>query len=119
MSQTDATGQVVDRERLPANWPTRRCPPEFWEQLGRTVVAMGILEDCPKRALLAITATREYDSLKAAEETFETWERELERSMNETLGALAQRVIGVPTEDKRYSPSDSPGKPVLASLAAK
>ena len=93
----------IDRDRLPSDWPTNRCPPEFWEDLGRTLAKFGFLEDCLKRAHLAITATRKYDSVEAAQAAFDAWERDLVRSMDETLGHLANRVIEALKADQRYS----------------
>ena len=97
-----ATGFLIDRERLHSRWPTHACPPEFWEELGRTVAALGFLEDCLKRANLAITATREYNSTEEAQEAFSEWERDLERSLDETLGTLAARFVGALHEDDRF-----------------
>ena len=91
---------------MDSRWPTHQCPAEFWEELGRTVAAFGFLEDCLQRANLAITATRVYQSVQEAEEAFKTWERELERSMDETLGVLVRRFVTALEDDERYSSTD-------------
>ena len=41
-----------------------------------------------------------------AEEAFKTWERELELSMDETLGVLARRFVTALKDDERYSLTD-------------
>ena len=92
--------------RTDTAWPTHACPAEFWEELGRTIAAFGFLEDSLQRANLAITATREYRSVQEAEAAFETWERELDLSMDETLGALVRRFMTALKDDERYSPTD-------------
>ena len=106
MSGSDDTGYRVDRAHLPDRWPTHLCPADFWEELGRTIAAFGFLEDSLQRANLAITATREYKSVQEAEEAFKTWERDLELSMDETLGALVNRFVTALKDDERYSPRD-------------
>ena len=104
MSRTGHTGPVVDRARTPRNWPTHACPPKFWEELGRTIAAFGFLEDCLKRANLAITATRQYNSVEDAEKAFSTWERDLEKSLDESLGEHTQRFVAALNTDNRFVP---------------
>ena len=106
MSKTSGGGGAVDTKRTDSHWPTHRCPAEFWEELGRTVATFGFLEDSLQRANLAVTATRKYGSVQEAEEAFMTWERELELSMDETLGALVRRFVTALKNDARYSPSE-------------
>lgn len=106
MSNADREGYAVDTTRMDSRWPTHACPAEFWEALGRTIAAFGFLEDSLQRANLAITATREYRSVHEAEEAFKTWERELELSMDETLGVLAHRFVTALKDDPRYSQTD-------------
>lgn len=106
MSKTKGGGRAVDTKRMDSHWPTHRCPAEFWEELGRTVAAFGFLEDSLQRANLAVTATREYGSVQEAEEAFKTWERELELSMDETLGTLVHRFVTALKDDERYSPRE-------------
>ena len=103
MSSNEPRRFKIDRERMPDQWPTHRIPPEFWEELGRTIGTLAFLEDCLKRANLAITATRTYRTVEQAETAFATWERDLETSLNETLGRLAKRLATAIRADKRYS----------------
>ncbi len=103
MSSQQTQGLEIDRERMPDEWPTHIFPPGFWEELGRTVGTLAFLEDCLKRANLAITATRTYRTVAEAEDAFATWEGDLETSLNETLGRLAKRLAMAITADKRYS----------------
>lgn len=102
MKRARHQGYVVSRDRMNPCWPTHACPPRFWEELGRTIAAFGFLEDCLKRANLAVTATREYGSVNEAEEAFGTWERDLERSLDESLGDLTKRFIRALSEDERF-----------------
>lgn len=95
----------IDRDRMPKDWPTDRFPPEFWEEYGRTVGAFGFLEDTLKRAHMAITGSvpQAYQSEEQAKAALADWERDLEKSMNEALGALTVRLVKVLKEDDRYS----------------
>lgn len=102
MSETRGTGHRIARDRMPSRWPTHRCPGEFWEELGRTIATFGFLEDCLKRANLAVTASREFDSVEAAEEAFREWERDLEKSLDESLGVLTQRFVRGLSKDDRF-----------------
>ena len=102
MSESDHTHYVVARERMHPRWPTHACPAEFWEELGRTIAKFGFLEDCLKRANLAITATRKYKSLEEATRAYETWQRSLEKSLDESLGELSNRLVEALTEDDRF-----------------
>lgn len=105
MSRQERKGFEIDRDRMPAEWPTYLFPPKFWEELGRTIGTLAFLEDCLKRANLAITATRTYHSVEQAEAAFAAWEGDLEASLNEALGKLAQRLVTAIKADKRYSPN--------------
>ena len=77
------------------------------------------LEDCLKRANLAITATRNYESVEEAAKAFRKWQRSLEsgqrstgnhsqcpwpsqRSLDESLGELSNRLVDALTEDDRF-----------------
>jgi hypothetical protein len=103
MISNEPRGFEIDRERMPDQWPTDRIPPEFWEELGRTIGTLAFLEDCLKRANLAITATRTYKTVEQAEAAFATWADDLETSLNETLGKLAKRMADAIKADRRYS----------------
>ena len=103
MSNNNPHAFQIDRERMPAQWPTHRIPSEFWEELGRTLGTLAFLEDCLKRANLAITATRTYRTVEQAEDAFATWQQDLETSLNDTLGQLGKRLATAIRADKRYS----------------
>ena len=102
MSGSDRTGHVLAREQMDRRWPTHRCPAEFWEELGRTIAKFGFLEDCLKRANLAITATRKYQSVEEATKAFRSWQRSLEKSLDESLGELSKRLVDALSEDDRF-----------------
>ena len=102
MSQTDGTGYRIARDHMPHRWPTHRCPAEFWEELGRTIATFGFLEDCLKRANLAVTATRKYESVEEAEAAFARWERDLEKSLDESLRILIKRFVCALNHDDRF-----------------
>ena len=54
----------VDRNKLPAEWPTHRGTPAFWEELGRTVAAFGFLEDTLAKATHAPQGQRSLGKLR-------------------------------------------------------
>ncbi len=60
------------------------------------------LDPVLKRANLAITATRKYKSLEEATRAYETWQRSLEKSLDESLGELSNRLVEALTEDDRF-----------------
>jgi len=78
---------IIDRDKLPAQWPTHRHAPEFWEQLGRTVATFGHLEEVLGRAIFAFTATKEY-SEEAIAEALEKLLPRLEKALSDPLGNL-------------------------------
>ncbi len=102
MSSNEPRRFEIDRERMPDEWPTHRIPSVFWEELGRTIGTLAFLEDCLKRANLALTATRTYRTVEQAETAFATWQSDLETSLNETLKNLADRLVTVLKDDERY-----------------
>ena len=95
----------VERNKLPAEWPTHRGTPAFWEELGRTVAAFGFLEDTLARACFALTATREYADSGEAEAAFPKWRTKLERSLTDTLASLTSK-IGEAFENDDRVPAD-------------
>ena len=106
MSSNKPQGFEIDRERMPEEWPTHLIPNEFWEELGRTVGTLAFLEDCLKRATLAITATRTYRTVEQAEKAFATWEEDLETSLNDPLGKLVERMATAIKADSRFPKDD-------------
>ena len=85
---------LVDLDALPADYPTHRHEPVFWEKLGRTVATFGFLEEILGRAIYAFTVKKrsaEADSDAA----FEAWLRNpegLERALTDPLGGLIDQL---------------------------
>ena len=103
LHMTRKQGHEIDPERMPSGWPTHLHPARFWEEIGRTVGTFAVLEDTLKRAYFAITATGTYQTEGQAEKAFADWERDLERSMNESLEKLGKRLVETLKADERYS----------------
>ncbi|HVB16248.1 MAG TPA: hypothetical protein VNF04_06940, partial [Stellaceae bacterium] len=87
MIEGEVKGFMIDKQRLPADFPTHRSAPEFWEALGRTVATFGFLEYTLARAIFAFTGTRRIppDEEEAA---FEKWLLTLEKALTDQLGRL-------------------------------
>ena len=85
----DVSRAIIDRDSLPAKWPTHRHSPEFWEQLGRTVATYGFLEEVLGKAIFAFTATRHFETATEAQEAYASWLPTLERALTDTLKPLA------------------------------
>ena len=95
----------VNRDDLPAKWPTHEGAPVFWEEIGRTVAAFGFLEDVLARAYFALTATREYAIIDEAEAAFPGWPKNLERSLTDTLASLTAKIGEAFENDDRVLPA--------------
>jgi hypothetical protein len=80
---------VMSRHDLPANFPTHQHPPEFWEQLGRTIATFGLLEEVLGKAIFAFSATTEYTE-EEAKKVLEKWQNQLEHALIDTLYPLAE-----------------------------
>ena len=106
MSESDRAGYVVARDSMDPRWPTHACPQGFWEELGRTIAKFGFLEDCLKRANLAITATRRYRSVEEATKAYKDWQLGLKKSLDESLSHLAKRLVKVVSDDDRFPDTD-------------
>jgi hypothetical protein len=89
MNDDKVKRSIIDRDRLPALFPTHRHSPEFWEQLGRTIATYGFLEEVLGRAIFAFTGTRSYraDEIDAA---FQAWLPQLEHALTDQLWNLAE-----------------------------
>lgn len=89
---TEAEGRsfAVDRENLPAFFPTHQHSPEFWEHLGRAVATFGFLEEVLGKAIFAFTATTRYEESEL-EEAYEKWLPTLERALIDQLGCLIEQ----------------------------
>ncbi|KZL21130.1 hypothetical protein PsAD2_00414 [Pseudovibrio axinellae] len=82
------TRTITDFEKLPIQFPTHMHPPEFWEQLGRTIGTFGFLEEILAKAILVFTGTTPYTEDKI-QEAYEEWDRKLERTLTDPLYHLA------------------------------
>ena len=104
VSCANQQGHVIDREQMPEGWPTDHIPSEFWEEYGKAVGAFGVLEDTLKRAYLKITGTRghKFQTEEQTKEAVAAWGRELEKSLNESLGELIRRITKAIRADDRY-----------------
>ena len=80
----------INRDTLPALYPTHAHPGPFWEQLGRTVGTFGFLEEVLGKAIFAFTATRNY-SEDEIENAYKTWLPKLfEKALSDPLYRLAE-----------------------------
>lgn len=80
---------IIDRDSLPAMFPTHRHEPEFWEHLGRAIASYGFLEEILGKAIFAFTATRQYTASKI-DAAYEAWLPKLERALTDQLVNLAE-----------------------------
>jgi hypothetical protein len=78
---------IVDAANLPADFPTHRHEPAFWEALGRAVATFGFLEEVLGKAIFAFTATREIPEEKIETE-FAKWLPTLRKALQDPLGGL-------------------------------
>lgn len=81
---------VIDRSRLPAQFPTHCHSPQFWEYLGRAVATFGFLEEVLGKAIFAFTATKKYSSAAEIEVAYGKWLPQLERALTDQLWNLAE-----------------------------
>lgn len=84
----DVVRVIVEASRLPKDWPTHSHPPEFWEQLGRTIATFGLLEKTLAKTVFVHTGTRRYD-LESIEKGYATWIAKMERIFSENMASLA------------------------------
>lgn len=87
MSDDQPVRSIVDKDRLPANFPTHYHGGAFWECLGRAVATFGFLEEVLAKAIFAFTATRPYNEGEI-EQAFADWLPRLERALTDQLGSL-------------------------------
>lgn len=86
---------MADLSAAPQDFPTHLHPPEFWEELGRTVGTFGFLEMTLGRAIFAVTGTREIPEAQAEEELpkwAKTLEQALKNSLNELINDFGEAV---------------------------
>ena len=94
---------IVDRARLPEDWPTNRGSSAFWEQLGRSVATFSHLEDMMARAWFGLTATREFQDMEQAEAAFPEWEKALKETLSDSLHSLSKKLKKAFRDDNRVS----------------
>ena len=92
---------VVDRARLPDDWPTNRGSSAFWEALGRTVATFSHHEDMMARAWFGLTATRQFEDMEQAEAAFPRWEKALKESLTDSLRSLTDKLKKAFNDDDR------------------
>lgn len=96
-----AKPSYIDRDALPALFPTHAHPSPFWEQLGRTVGAFGFLEEVLGKAIFAFTAIRNY-SEDEIENAYKAWLPKLEKALSDQLYQLA-KSYGTAVKESQYS----------------
>lgn len=82
---------LLDKDQLPAQFPTHRHSALFWEHLGRAIATFGFLEEVLARAIFAFTATRKYNSSEEANVAYEAWLPQLEQVLVDQLWNLAEK----------------------------
>ena len=83
------------------DWPTHRGRKEFWEELGRTVAALGMLEDTLSRALSVVRFAKALGVVwlpdagpanREVEERLMVWKDKVEKDLSGSLGTLGRKV---------------------------
>ena len=97
---------IVERERLPSDWPVHKGNRELWEELGRTIASFGFLEDTLARAYFAITRSRVCREEEVTEEFVQHWIQSLEKSLYDNLSGLTKRIRKAFADDGRV-PQDA------------
>lgn len=83
-------GSIVEKARLPVQFPTHGLPAAFWEQLGRVIGTFGCLEEVLGIAIFALTGTQAVEEAEA-EEALNRWGKALEHALIDTLLPLITR----------------------------
>lgn len=91
----------IDRDTLPALYPTHAHPGPFWEQLGRTVGAFGFLEEVLGKAIFAFTAIRNF-SEDEIENAYKAWLPKLEKALSDQLCQLV-KIYGTAVKESQHS----------------
>lgn len=106
MSQDEqASGHIIDREKLPAKYPTHAHSAQFWEELGRTVAAFGFLEEMLGKAIFALTGMKEFDPA-ADPDAFGEWVKMLEKTLTDQLGGLVLAFEKALSENEKTKEHD-------------
>lgn len=80
-------GHIIDREKLPVDYPTHAQSAQFWEELGRTIAVFGFLEEMLGKAIFALTGMKEFDP-EGDPDAFGDWIKTLEKALVDQLGGL-------------------------------
>ena len=93
----------IDRDVLPSDWPLNQGNPAFWKELGRTVAALGYLENALTNACYTLLATAQKARTARAEgdDAFSRWFNRIERSRTDGLHALTLEIDRIFKEDRR------------------
>lgn len=89
MNRDAKVGNVINRDKLPADFPTHLHRAEFWEALGRTIATFGFLEEVLGKAIFAFTGTRRYEP-EQIDAALKTWNSQLEQALIAQLWNLAE-----------------------------
>jgi hypothetical protein len=89
----------VDRNTLPALFPTHMHPPQFWEQLGRAVATFSFLERTLKGAIFVLQVTRTYSD-DEIERAYKEWQEKFGRVLGGQLGDLAEKYRNAVKENQ-------------------
>lgn len=108
----------INRNALLSNYPTHKQPPEFWEELGRTIATFGYLEDVLVKAYFAITATtsHEFETEAIAKAVVDKWGEQLAFALADTLVSLAQKYAAAV---RKNATANFPGIDTLEASIAK
>lgn len=80
-------GSIINKDAVPAQFPTHAHEPKLWEALGRAVATFGFLEQTLAKAIFALTGTKSC-SEDAVSEAFKKWVPKLEKALSDTLNPL-------------------------------
>ena len=85
---------AVEERRIPdpGQWPTATGSVAFWEELGRTVATLGMLEDTLARAFFALSGQALVDQERDVQRQLDEWCAQLVAGLSETLKPLADRM---------------------------
>lgn len=79
---------IINRSKLPDQFPTNSHPPQFWEKLGRVIATYGFLEEVLGKAIFAFTATTQYN-----EDVYKTWLPTLKKGLSDSLSSLSESYL--------------------------
>lgn len=98
-------GHIIDRDKLPADWPTHAHDSAFWQELGRTVATFGFMEEMLGKAIFALTGNKAYDP-EGEPDAFEKWIKTLEKALTDQLGGLIDNYAKALAENDRTKGND-------------